>query len=37
MDVIARNNVHVLNTEGPVLLYAHGFGCHPAVAAAAEG
>ena len=28
MDVIARNNVHVLDTEGPVLLYAHGFGCH---------
>ncbi|MEO9150630.1 MAG: alpha/beta hydrolase [Burkholderiaceae bacterium] len=28
MDVIARNNVKVLGTDGPTLLYAHGFGCH---------
>jgi len=27
-NVIARNNVKVLAGEGPVLLYAHGFGCN---------
>jgi len=24
----ARNNVHVQGSDGPVLLYAHGFGCN---------
>jgi sigma-B regulation protein RsbQ len=28
MNVLARNRVHVLGDHGPVLLYAHGFGCH---------
>ena len=28
MNTIARNNVQVLGSDGPVLLYAHGFGCH---------
>jgi len=28
MDVISRNNVKVIGTAGPVLLYAHGFGCN---------
>nr|WP_315188678.1 alpha/beta hydrolase [uncultured Albidiferax sp.] len=27
MDILRRNNVHVLGDSGPVLLYAHGFGC----------
>lgn len=27
MTVLERNNVHVLGDGGPVLLYAHGFGC----------
>jgi sigma-B regulation protein RsbQ len=26
--VLIRNNVKVLGTEGPVMLYAHGFGCN---------
>lgn len=28
MSVIQRNNVHVQGDSGPVLLYAHGFGCN---------
>ncbi len=28
MDVLRRNNVQVLGRGGPVLLYAHGFGCN---------
>lgn len=28
MDVRARNNVHILGSDGPVLVYAHGFGCN---------
>ena len=28
MTILERNNVHVLGTTGPVLLYAHGFGCN---------
>ena len=28
MNVLKRNNVHVMGTSGPVLLYAHGFGCN---------
>ncbi len=28
MNVLERNNVHVLGNSGPVLLYAHGFGCN---------
>lgn len=28
MNVITRNRVHVLGDRGPVLFYAHGFGCH---------
>lgn len=28
MNVIERNNVNVLGESGPVLLYAHGFGCN---------
>jgi sigma-B regulation protein RsbQ len=28
MNILDRNNVHVLEAEGPVLLYAHGFGCN---------
>jgi sigma-B regulation protein RsbQ len=28
MGVLERNNVHVLGDSGPVLLYAHGFGCN---------
>ncbi len=31
MTVLARNNVHVLEHDGPVLLYAHGFGCSQAM------
>jgi sigma-B regulation protein RsbQ len=27
-DILARNNVKVLEGDGPVLLYAHGFGCN---------
>ena len=27
MSVIQRNNVQVVGDQGPVLLYAHGFGC----------
>lgn len=26
-DVLTRNNVNILEGDGPVLLYAHGFGC----------
>lgn len=28
MDILRRNNVRVLGDSGPVLLYAHGFGCN---------
>ena len=28
LDVLRRNNVQVLESSGPVLLYAHGFGCN---------
>lgn len=28
MNVLKRNNVHVLGGPAPVLLYAHGFGCN---------
>jgi len=28
MSILKRNNVKVLGESGPVLLYAHGFGCH---------
>ncbi len=28
MDILARNNVQVIGDNGPVILYAHGFGCH---------
>lgn len=28
MNILERNNVHVLGDHGPVLLYAHGFGCN---------
>lgn len=28
MNIIERNNVHVLGDNGPVMLYAHGFGCN---------
>ena len=27
-NVLTRNRVKVLGSEGPVMLYAHGFGCH---------
>ena len=27
-NVLKRNNVKVLGDEGPVLVYAHGFGCN---------
>ena len=27
MDVIARNQVAVRGSGGPVLMFAHGFGC----------
>lgn len=27
MNILRRNNVHVLDGPGPTLLYAHGFGC----------
>lgn len=26
--ILARNNVNVSERDGPVLLYAHGFGCN---------
>ncbi|WP_395793353.1 alpha/beta fold hydrolase, partial [Aquimonas sp.] len=28
MNILARNNVHIEGDSGPVLLYAHGFGCN---------
>ncbi len=28
MNVLNRNNVHVQGNNGPLLLYAHGFGCN---------
>lgn len=28
MNILERNNVHVEGSTGPVLLYAHGFGCN---------
>ena len=28
MNPIERNRVHRIGQQGPVLLYAHGFGCH---------
>lgn len=28
MNIIKRNNVHIQGDKGPVLLYAHGFGCN---------
>jgi sigma-B regulation protein RsbQ len=28
MNIIHRNNVHVLDGPGPTLFYAHGFGCN---------
>lgn len=28
MNIIERNNVHILGNSGPVILYAHGFGCN---------
>lgn len=28
MNILKRNNVHILGDDGPVLLYAHGFGCN---------
>ena len=31
MNVLQRNQVHVLGQEGPVLMYAHGFGCSQAM------
>ena len=31
MDVILRNNVKVIGDHGPVLLFAHGFGCSQAM------
>ena len=27
MNILLRNNVHVLEGAGPTLVYAHGFGC----------
>lgn len=27
MSVIARNNVHILGKSGPLMVFAHGFGC----------
>ena len=26
--ILARNNVKIIDGDGPVLLYAHGFGCN---------
>ena len=32
MDILKRNNVHVQgNSDGPVMLFAHGFGCNQAM------
>ena len=31
MDTLKRNNVHIQDGPGPVLLYAHGFGCNQAM------
>lgn len=31
MDIVKRNNVEVRGDAGPVLLYAHGFGCSQAM------
>lgn len=31
MNIIRRNNVHILGDTGPVLLYGHGFGCNQAM------
>ncbi len=28
LNVLNRNNVHVQGNNGPLLLYAHGFGCN---------
>lgn len=28
MNILQRNRVNTLGTQGPVILYAHGFGCH---------
>ncbi|HEY9099299.1 MAG TPA: alpha/beta hydrolase [Thiobacillus sp.] len=28
MDVLKRNHVHVIGDQGPVLMFAHGFGCN---------
>lgn len=28
MNILERSNVHVQGADGPVLLYAHGFGCN---------
>lgn len=28
MNTLERNNVHIRGNSGPVLLYAHGFGCN---------
>lgn len=28
LNILDRNNVHVQDNNGPVLLYAHGFGCN---------
>jgi sigma-B regulation protein RsbQ len=28
MNILTRNNVHVYGETGPVILYAHGFGCN---------
>jgi len=28
MNIRHRNNVHILGDHGPVILYAHGFGCN---------
>ncbi len=28
LDIIKRNNVHIVGDSGPVLMYAHGFGCN---------
>jgi len=27
-NIFARNNVKVVGGDGPVLMYAHGFGCN---------
>ncbi|MBK9392475.1 MAG: alpha/beta hydrolase [Uliginosibacterium sp.] len=28
MNILTRNNVHIEGESGPVMLYAHGFGCN---------